>query len=147
MDTEKTVKQIRFLSVALIIYGMVCLAGIAGSYEDFSRMYSPLNGDVIRGLYYFSFTYGVLSVLCGLRIMKYENWARITSVMLTLSSLVIGVFVMPTVIKNLKSAMSAVTADQGDINSIVAISAFFTLFEIFFVYFFTRNNVVRLFSK
>jgi len=147
---ENPNRSVRAFAIGLIVYGAINLLGNAG-YEDFKLLCKGLPQLVILTVYIFGIGYGIMSILCGTRILKFENWARKTAIVLVLVSLLVGLLVTPIAARNLETFYS-VNADIRNIplDNLVKVYMFFTviftLFEILFIYFFTRPKMKGYFK-
>ncbi|MDD5439591.1 MAG: hypothetical protein PHS37_05335 [Candidatus Omnitrophica bacterium] len=145
-----TYKKIRFLAIILVIYGILNLFSYS-NFSEFTGMMTGFPKTLIVALYGFGILYGMMSILCGMRMVRLEDWARRTSVVFVLISLASGLLVTPRVLKNLKGIYAAnagrVSFNESDmIAAYVFFAALFTFYEIMFVYFFTRVDVKEYFN-
>ncbi|OGW76093.1 MAG: hypothetical protein A2Z72_01885 [Omnitrophica bacterium RBG_13_46_9] len=145
---ERHSSGIKIFAIALVIYGVITLLGL-GSYSDFKLLCKGFPQAVIFIIYIFAVGYGILGILCGSRILRMEEWARKTAVMLVLMSLLLGLLMNPVMFRNLEGFY----AEKGQaaagldliIKSYILSTIIFTLFELSFVYYFTRTRIKELF--
>ena len=143
-------RNIRTFAIGLILYGAINLLGNAG-YGDFKLLCKGFPEPVILAIYIFGIGYGIMSILCGTRILRFENWARKTAIVLVLMSLLIGLLITPQTLKNLELFHSENLALQtvslrGLIKTYIFFAVIFTLFEVSFIYFFSRSKVKTCFN-
>lgn len=139
---------IRAFSIALILYGAFNLLGYS-KYDSFKMLCNGLPEMLIFAAYVYGVGYGIMSILCGTKIMRLEDWARKTAVVLVFISLVLGLLLTPTVLKNLSSyfdMISGVGPFEDFKRLYVVFSIIFTLFEISLIYFFTRPKIKKYFK-
>jgi hypothetical protein len=143
-------KIMKMFVIAFILYGVVNLLNTS-SYKDVEIIYAGLPGNVIFSIYIFMLLYGIFGILCGIRMLKLENWARLTAVVFVLISVTLGLFITPVALKNISNfcAMQANGANlsyEAMANTSKFFSIIFTLFELAFVYLFTRPGVKEYFK-
>lgn len=144
-------KGIKFLTTVLIFYGIMTLMDSAGS-KDLDVLLAGIPHAAAFLIKTFFISYGFISILCGTRILRFENWARVTALFFVFLSLVSGLFVSPVVLKNLKVLYSLQPELQkvpleSFINGYVFFTAIFTVFELYFIYYFTKPVVSKYFSN
>ena len=147
---ENPNRSIRAFAIGLILYGAINLLGNAG-YGDFKILCKGFPEPIILAIYIFGIGYGIMGILCGTRILRFENWARKTAIGLVLMSLLIGLLITPQTLKNLELFHSENIALQnvslrGLVKTYISFAVIFTLFEISFIYFFTRLKIKGYFK-
>ena len=147
---QRTKNGIRRFAIAFIAYSVVNLMGI-GSFSDFRLLCKGFSEPIIYIVYAFGLCYGILGILCGSRMMRFEEWARKTAVILVLASLFVGLVTNTTIFRNIKSLYMERQEFSSALDTIlgtyIILAAVFTVFEIFFVYFFTRSPIKEMFRR
>jgi uncharacterized membrane protein YsdA (DUF1294 family) len=141
-------RGIRIFAIAFIIYGVFNLMGLA-SYNDFALLCKGWPRFAVSGIYAFGILYGILGIFCGSKILKHEDWARKTAIMLVLASLLVGLFTTPVIFRNLEHfylAKGEGTTFDAVRGSFLVSAFLFTSFELSFVFYFTRSRVKALFK-
>ena len=143
-------KGITIYGILIIFSGVYNLLG-AGSYKQFSVMFSPLATILIVLVYAFTLLYGICSVYCGARILRLEDWARKLMVGLTAVSVIAGLLLNRTVMANFKEFLKTdeIQVPPGMAGTVYVYTVIFTalimLYELSVIYFFTRPKVVEQF--
>ncbi|MCK4463053.1 MAG: hypothetical protein KAU58_01945 [Candidatus Omnitrophica bacterium] len=141
---------IRIFAAAHIIYGIINLFGL-GNYKDFKNLLTGYPNAVIFLIYGFGIIYGIMCIFCGSKILKLEDWARRTAVMLVIVSLFLGLFTNPVALKNIRTFYGYGQQFGGaDIDTVIKsfllFAIIFTLYELAFVFYFTRSKIKGLFK-
>ncbi|NQT22310.1 MAG: hypothetical protein HQ579_02610 [Candidatus Omnitrophica bacterium] len=143
-------KIVRVFAILLIIYAVISLLG-SKNFNEFKQVCQGLPEPIIYLVYLFGIGYSIICIKCGLSIMRYEDWARKTAVVLVLISLILGALMTPLMLRNLKVVYAANPALKGaDLDMLVRstgiLTLLFTFFELAFVFYFTRIRVKKLFK-
>lgn len=143
-------KAIRIFAIIFIIYGIINLFGLA-NFNDFKELLSGIPQPFIFLIYAFGICYGIMCIICGSKILRLEEWARKTAVILVLISLILGVFTSPIMMRNLRSFYATQLEQASNIDTLMRGAAFlaiiFTIFELSFAYYFTRSRIKGQFKK
>ncbi|MCK4852120.1 MAG: hypothetical protein KAS86_03300 [Candidatus Omnitrophica bacterium] len=149
MNTDR---WIRIYGTAIIIYGVYNLIG-TGNYRQFAVMFKGVPGIVIIAAYAFSIVYGICGVYCGMRISRFEDWARKVMVGLTSVSVVLGFMLSKTVMANFRNYILAPETGvppelAGRVYGYMVIfTVLATVFELSVIVFFTRHGVLSQFKS
>ena len=147
---ERRASGISFFGAAHIIYGIINLFGL-NNYKDFKNLLTGYPNALIFLIYGFGIFYGIMCIFCGTKILKLEDWARGTAVILVIISLFLGLFTNPVALKNVR-----ILYEQGQqlggasldavIRGFILFAVIFTLYELAFVFYFTRGKVKEQFK-
>ncbi|HNX90761.1 MAG TPA: hypothetical protein PKY78_02825 [Candidatus Omnitrophota bacterium] len=143
---------IKIYAGVVVGYGFYMLLGAA----DFSYVSSLMKGlpyFAILAIYAFMVLYGVTGVYCGMRMMRFENWARRVIVVMTSVSLIQGFLIGNLVMSNFKEFVMSGKAglpvqDAGMAYQAAAfMTVISTILEISILVFFTRGSVIKSFDS
>lgn len=148
----KRSRGVTFFGGTVIVFGIYNLIGV-GSYGQFAAMFRGLPSALVIAVYAFTVFYGVACVYCGTRVLRLEDWARLTVVWLTSFSVVLGLALNRTVMSNFRELLDSGAAEvpPGMAEPVyvyaVVFTAAVTLFELAVIWFFTRPRVARQFDR
>ena len=142
---------IRIFAVTHIIYGIINLFG-SNNYKDFKELLTGYPNAAIFIIYGFGISYGIMCIFCGSKILKLEDWARNTAVILVITSLFLGLFTNPVALKNIRTLYGHGQQFGGaDLDTVIKgfllFAIVFTIYELAFVFYFTRGKVKEHFRK
>jgi len=146
----KIERGIRLFAILLIFYAIINLLG-SFNINDFKAVCKGLPEPVIFFAYFFNIVYSIICIKCGTSIMRHENWARKTAVVLVFISLSLGALLFPIMMRNLKGVYRDSQAFQGMtqeafVRTTGMFTLCFTFFEIAFIFYFTRGVVKKQFN-
>ncbi len=147
---ERRASGIGFFGVAHIIYGIINLFGL-NNYKDFKNLLTGYPNAIIFLIFGFGIFYGIMCIFCGTKILKLEDWARGTAVILVIISLFLGLFTNPVALKNVRTLYGYGQQFGGaDLDMVIKgfllFAVIFTLYELAFVFYFTRGKVKEQFK-
>jgi hypothetical protein len=152
LKRARITRWIKAFATAIVLYSVYNLAG-TGNYKNFSGMFKGLPAVVPMLYYIFTVFYGISGVYCGMKMLKFEAWARKVMVIFASVSVVSGFVLNSTIIGNFKALIFSPGSNiPPELTSAVyryavIFTAVTTIFEIAVVFFFTRPSVIEEFKE